>query len=316
MVVKDLATRRFLFVAGKGGVGKTTVCAALALALADRGLRVLVAMCGAHERLSSIMATAPIGHPVQPLSAGVWATRIEPERAMLEYGEMVLKVKAVAKAALDNKYTNTFLRAVPGLPEWALLGKAWWHTTETRADGAPKYDIVLFDAPSTGHGLDLLRVPKVILDIVPPGVLRRDAEQAWAMFRDPEQSGVVVVTLPEELPATETIELVGALDGELGLPVHLLVVNAMYEALFQPGERSTLLSRGELLSPVAVSEQPGDAALSLSVRRASREQLQSDCLERLRSKLGLETVVLPFLVEGAGTPEGARQLAARMSGGS
>jgi hypothetical protein len=205
-----MGARRFLFVTGKGGVGKTTVTAALALALAAQGKRVLVAMCGAHERLSSILGTPPIGHDLQLL----WATKVDPDRAMEEYGELVIKVRAVAGMVFDNKYTQGFFRAVPGLHDWAMLGKAWYHSTETRDDGSPRFDIVLFDAPSTGHGLDMLRVPKVILDIVPPGVLRRDAEAAWAMFRDPERSGVVVVSLPEDMPTTETLELLGALDAD------------------------------------------------------------------------------------------------------
>src|SRR5438046_8985628 len=99
-----------------------------------------------------------------------------------------------------------------------MLGKAWFHTTEKLKNDKWAYDVVLLDAPATGHGLDMLRVPKVILDVVPPGVLRRDAETAWAMFRDRKQSGVVVVTLPEEMPTTETIELVEDVR-ELGLPV-------------------------------------------------------------------------------------------------
>ncbi|MBW2459696.1 MAG: ArsA family ATPase, partial [Deltaproteobacteria bacterium] len=186
-----LESRRFMFVTGKGGVGKTTVCAALALALAARGKRVLVAMCGAHERLSAILETPPIGHDIAAIADNVWATKIEPERALEEYGQLVIKVKAITRAVFGNQYTRGFFRAMPGLFEWAMLGKAWWHATEQLADGSPRFDCVLFDAPSTGHGLDMLRVPKVILDIVPPGVLRRDAERAWEMFRDPARCGVL-----------------------------------------------------------------------------------------------------------------------------
>jgi anion-transporting ArsA/GET3 family ATPase len=192
------------------------------------------------------------------------------------------------------------------LSEWALLGKAWWHTTETDDEGQSKYDVVLFDAPSTGHGLDLLRVPKVICDIVPPGVLRRDAERAWALFQNPHKSGVLVVTLPEELPTTETIELVAGLN-ELELPIHRLIVNGMYTPLFSESERDVLLANEAGLS----REDPGERALGVAARRAAREQIQADCLARLGRELGnIERVVLPFMLDGAGTPEGARHLAA------
>ncbi|KYF51048.1 anion-transporting ATPase, partial [Sorangium cellulosum] len=208
-----LEGRRFLFVTGKGGVGKTTISGALALAFAARGKRVLVAMCNTKERLSAILGTKPIGQEVTHVAERVWAVNISPDKALREYGEMVLKVRAAADLVFDNKYTRTFFRAVPGLFEWAMLGKAWFHTTELLPDGSHRFDVVLLDAPATGHGVDMLRVPKVILDVAPPGILRRDAEAAWAMFRDPARSGVVVVTLPEEMPATETVELVAEVRG-------------------------------------------------------------------------------------------------------
>ena len=153
-----------------------------------------------------------VGSEVSQVAANVWAVNMEPEKAMEEYGALTLKSRTLYKLLFDNKYVRTFFRAVPGLQEWALLGKAWWHTT----GGGPmtaaveEYDVVILDAPATGHGLDMLRVPKVILDVVPPGLLRRDAERAWTLFQDPATCAVVLVTLPEEMPTTETIELAHA----------------------------------------------------------------------------------------------------------
>jgi len=306
--VSELGRRRFLFITGKGGVGKTTVTAALARALGDAGKRVLIAMCGEHERLSSMMATPAIGHDIAKVAPNVWATRIVAERAMQEYGEIVIKVKAIARAVFDNKYTNAFFRAVPGLHEWAMLGKAWFHTTERDGDDW-RFDVVLFDAPSTGHGLDMLRVPKVILDIVPPGVLRRDAEAAWSLFRDPERSGVVVVSLPEDMPATETLELVGALNDELELPVAQLIVNAKLDVLFSSEERAMLLAGVDIDVSAPADEAVPVQAIAAAARRASREEIQERNTRRLAAKLGIEPVVIPFLLEGAGDPEAIAALA-------
>lgn len=307
-----LDERRFLFVTGKGGVGKTTVSAALALALAARGKRVLIAMTGAHERLSAILGTPPIGHDITLIHRGVWATKIEAARAMEEYGEMVLRVRAIARAVFDNKYTTSFFRAVPGLHDWSLLGKAWFHTTEVDREGRNRFDVVIFDAPSTGHGLEMLRVPKVILDIVPPGVLRRDAEEAWALFQDPAQSGVIVVSLPEEMPTTESIELITAVRGELRLPLAELVVNGVLDPLFSPAEREQLLAEPDLLEVGAHFADPGEQALSVAARRAVRETIQAAAVARLEEAVGVRAVRLPFLLEGANTPEGARKLATRL----
>src|SRR5689334_323866 len=95
-VAEQLGTRRFLFVTGKGGVGKTTICGALALALAARGKRVLVAMCNAKERLSAILGSRPIGHDIQEVAPNVFAVNILPEQALEEHGAMVIKSETVA----------------------------------------------------------------------------------------------------------------------------------------------------------------------------------------------------------------------------
>jgi anion-transporting ArsA/GET3 family ATPase len=309
-----LGSRRFLFVTGKGGVGKTTVCGALALALAARGKRVLVAMCNTKERLSAILGTRPIGPEIMAAGENIWAVNLNPELALREYGEMTLKVGALARAIFDNRYTKTFFRATPGLYEWAMLGKAWFHTTEKRDDGSNRFDVVLLDAPATGHGLDMLRVPKVILDVVPPGVLRRDAEAAWKMFRDPTQSGVVVVTLPEEMPTTETVELCTDIRGELGLPILGLVINSVLDPLFSPEEREALLSDPSLLETGAPAQTAGtpDSAVVAGARRAVREKVQAESLGRLARAIDLPSVRLPCLFDEASTAAGTRRLAEKL----
>jgi anion-transporting ArsA/GET3 family ATPase len=307
----DVGSRRFLFVTGKGGVGKTTLCGALGLALAARGKRVLIAMCHTNERLSALLGTPPIGDEIVQTAPNLWAVNLSPERALQEYGTLILRVSSVTQAVFNNKYVKAFFRAVPGLYEWSMLGKAWWHTTETRPDGSNRFDVVLLDAPATGHGLDMLRVPKVILDVVPPGVLRRDAEKAWTMFRDPKISGVIVVTLPEEMPTTETMELVEAVRDELTLPVLGLVINGVLPQLFSPAERAALLSHPELLDAAAPSQAAGkpEAALVAGARRSARERVQEESLARLERELDLPRVLLPFLFDEAGSVVGTRALA-------
>lgn len=298
-----LDQRRFLFITGKGGVGKTTVTAALAQALGQRDKRVLITATDAKERISSLFGVAPLGPEIAEVTTNVFGVRITPERALREYGEMILKSRVVYDAVFDNRYVRSFFAAVPGLYEWAVLGKAWYHSTEELPDGRPRFDVVLFDAPATGHGLDMLRVPKVIVDIVPPGILRRDAERAWKMFRNPEKSGVVVVTLPEDMPTNETLELVSSLKDELGLPVARLVINAVLDPLFSEAERKALLAPRELDRSL-----PGDEAVACGVRRSIRERVQADALERLKA-IDAPAVRLPLLLEEASTAEAIEELA-------
>ena len=304
--MSTLADKRFVLVTGKGGVGKTTVCAAEALALAAKGRRVLVAMCNAKERLSAMLGSAPIGPRIGQVAENVWAVNMRPDEALEEYGTLVFHSRALYRALFDNRYVRAFLRAVPGMQEWSMLGKAWWHTTERRSDGAFKYDVVLLDAPATGHGLDMLRVPRVILEVVPPGLLRRDAERAIALFRDPHTTAVVLVTLPEEMPTTETIELARALT-EMGLPIQRVVVNGVLPPLFSKQERATL----EQAQPFDVLT-PGDAAIVAGRDRATRERVQAESLERLSRELPIEAAFLPLLMEDAARPDPIRRLARRM----
>ncbi len=303
-----LETKRFLVVTGKGGVGKTTVCAAEALALAHKGKRVLVCMCNAKERLSSMFGSAPIGPEIIPVAPNVWAVNMDPDLALAEYGAMTLHSKALFKLLFDNRYVRTFFRAVPGLSEWSLLGKAWWHTTETRDDGSFQYDVVILDAPATGHGLDMLRVPKIILEVVPAGLLRRDAERAWAMFKDPATCAVVLVTLPEEMPTTETIELAHALRDELELPIGKIVVNGVLPPLFSKDERAAIEA-----TPPADGDSPGDAAMAAARSRAARERVQAESLHRLSAELPVSPSFLPQLFEDAARPDAIRELSKRMA---
>ncbi len=307
--------QRFLIVAGKGGVGKTTVAAALAMSHAAQGKRVLVAMCNAKERLSVMLGSDLIGEDVVPVGKNIWAVNMTPEKALDEYGMLILKSKALYSILFDNKYVRTFFRAVPGMQEWAMLGKAWWHTIETRDDGSPMYDLVILDSPATGHGLDMLRVPKVILEVVPAGLLRRDAERAMTMFQDPKLCSAILVTLPEEMPTTETIELSAAMTKELKIPIGAVVVNGVLPPLFSRDERAALekLAADKPIDEKKITEKTaGDAAIVAGENRSARERVQAESLSRLSRDLPVKPIFFPLLFEDAATPTAIRELSKRI----
>ncbi|MEM9194411.1 MAG: ArsA family ATPase [Myxococcota bacterium] len=283
--------RRFLFVVGKGGVGKTSISAALALAAAKRGKRVLVAMCNTKERISHLLETDPVGEEVGTVAEGVDAVNMSPQAALREYGAMVLKVRTVYTAVFENRLVSAFLRGVPGIEAWSMLGKAYFHTKETDEQDQPKYDLVIVDAPATGHGLDMLRVPQVLLDVAPPGLLRREAEGAMELFRDPTRGGIVLCTIPEDMPTNETLELHEALTEELELPIASLVINAVLPPLFDDSHRRLI---AELQEKDGASG-PFHSLLEAGRRRATREQIQTESIQRLRSGIEAPVVKLPQL---------------------
>ena len=177
-----------------------------------------------------------------------------------------------------------------------MLGKAYFHTQQTLPDGRPRYDLVIVDAPATGHGLEMLRVPRVIMDVAPPGLLRREAEGAVDLFRDPVRSGVVIVTLAEDMPVNESLELHTAVTTELQLPVAHLVVNQVLPRLFSPKEREDVYALADKIAPGA----PLHGLAVAGRTRGMRETIQEQSLARLASALpNVPRTTLPMLF----TPE-------------
>ncbi|HEV7559165.1 MAG TPA: ArsA-related P-loop ATPase, partial [Kofleriaceae bacterium] len=161
----DIFDRRLVLVVGKGGVGRSTVAAAIASECADRGRKTLLYETNANDRFGAFFQKSAVStEPVQ-LAPNLFAINATPASALAEYGLMILKFKTVYEMVFENRVTKAFLRAIPGLDEYALVGKLWFHTTEEKR-GKPVWDTIVFDMPASGHAISMLRVPWVIVDTV------------------------------------------------------------------------------------------------------------------------------------------------------
>lgn len=282
-----------IVVSGKGGVGRTTVSAAVARAAADVGKRVLIAASSPADRIGGLFGKPPVGATITPVAPGIDAVNITPEGAIHEYGLLTLRSELVTRALFENRAARAFLDAVPGMDAYALLGKAWWHTTEL-VQGRRRYDLVLLDGPASGHAPLMLRIPDAIVAAMPKGPLSRDARSIQELLRDPARAAFLIVTLPEELPAREAIELATAARGQLGLPLGPLVVNALPSDEASDPALDPLLERaGRDLPP-----RNGDlaATLRLAAGARSHRRLADQVVADLRRRLGMPMLTLPRLL--------------------
>jgi len=282
-----LLDRRLVVVTGKGGVGKSTVSAALALLAARRGRRALVCEVNAQERVAPLLGAAPSGPEVRQACPGVSTVNVTPDAAMREYGLMVLRYRTIYEAVFENRVVKYFLKVVPSLAELVMLGKIL-HEVRAAEQGRPRWDLVVLDAPSTGHALQLLRVPQALLDTVPAGPLRRDAQWMCEMLRDARTTALALVTLPEEMPVNEAIELDAQVRGLLGIPRGGLLVNAMPEPRFTERERPLVRALAGEGPPLG----PAGQAAALLAERAAQAARQ---VARLRAEVDLPTTILPLV---------------------
>jgi len=296
-----LLSKRLNIITGKGGVGKSTVSAALALAAQARGLRVLCCEVTARERIPALLGAPPCGPDIAQVDGSIWSVHIRPADAMREYGLMVLRYRAVYSAVFENRLVSYFLRAVPSLAEIVLLGKVFWHVTkDVDETGRPRWDRVILDAPATGHGITFLRTPRTILELVGEGPMADNMRAMQAMLADPETTAVSVVTLPEEMPVNEAADLNAALRDRLELPRGRLFLNSFVAPRFGAPERAAL----------ADDDSPDLAAARAAVHRHGEAQdLSAHYGDRLRREIDLPVTRLPLLAGGADTREDVLKLA-------
>ena len=303
----SLLDRRLVVVTGKGGVGKSTVSAALALLASRAGKRVLVCEVGGQERVAPLLGAPPTGAVTREARPGLFTVSVVPGAAMREYGVMVLRFRTLYDVVFENRLMRYFLGAVPGLAELVTIGKIL-HEVKVVEAGRPRWDLVVLDAPATGHAVQLLRVPSALMDTVPAGPLRHDAEWMRAILEDPARTALALVTLPEEMPVNEAIELDVQVRDLLAIPRAALFVNAMPEVRFTSDEHA-------LLGPLEAQGEPlGPAARAANLQSARAESAARE-LARVRSAIDLPVTVLPLLARATWGFEAVERIAAAIAAG-
>jgi anion-transporting ArsA/GET3 family ATPase len=314
MVLDDLLARRLVVLSGKGGVGKSVVGAALALAAHERGKRVLLVEVEAPREAARYLGGRPSGGVVREALPGLFTLNLDPKAAMEEYVRSTVRVELLARRVLESPLYHRFFAAAPGLPELITLGKVMILEGETTGwRGRPRYDLIVLDAPATGHGLAFLKVPLAASRAVPVGPVGHNARRILALLRDPARTALGVVAIPEEMAVVEALEFHRLATEELGITPRVIVLNGCHERRFTPAQEAEILRLGAAGAAGALA--PGislSAALGAARRHLRRHKLTRFYLARLRRSSTTPLVALPYLFRDDVGLDDIRVLAERL----
>ena len=290
----SLLDRKLLFVTGKGGVGKTSVAAAIALLAAQRGKRTLVCEVDDKGDMADFFGIGPLAFQPTEVRENLFAMSMDTEESLKEYLRLQLKIPILSRIGPLARTFDFVANAAPGVKEILTVGKFVWEVREKH------YDLVVVDASATGHVVGQLASPVAINDLVKVGMVRNQTDWMIEILTDPVQTGVVVVTVPEEMPVSETLDLIGRLRSETHIDVSSVVVNRVLPELFSRGEeeifdrirRADGVAALESEVGVGIAAVLDGAELAVTLRRSRVPHLN-----RLREGLpdGLPLMYLPYL---------------------
>jgi len=284
----SILERQLLVVTGKGGVGKTTIAAALGLLAARAGRRTIVVEVGQESQLPRLFGVVPSAPGTATLlGPGLSSISVDPDRALLEWLQ-ALGGRVSGRVLASSGTFQYFAAAAPGAKELVTMVKVWQLTRGAARRGTRGNDLVVLDAPATGHALGMLSSPRTFGAIARVGPIAGQTRQLQELLQSPSRSGYLAVALGTEMAVTEALELEDALQGRLGRSLDAVVVNALLPRRFTPAEleRITTLADG--------SSDVTDSAVRAAIAVHDRARFQHNQLARLRRR-SFDVVGVPFV---------------------
>jgi anion-transporting ArsA/GET3 family ATPase len=264
----------------------------LGIAAARRGRRTIVAELSYQDRIARAFHGEDSHFTEVEIGDGLWTISIDPQHALQEYLRTQIRVKAMADLLSGSRVFQYFAVATPGMSELVTMGKVWeLAQPERRTKGAMRYDLVIVDAPATGHGVAMLTSPRTFAEIARVGPIANQGRAIHETVTNARHTGIVAVALPEEMPVNETATLERELREEIGVAVDRVYMNALYPERFSEEEAAKMQEAGDADGAVVGS------ALRAATSEQRRATSQREQLERLRERVGTDVQTLPFIFE-------------------
>jgi len=314
VVLSDLLSKRLVILSGKGGVGKSTVGMALALAASERGKRVLLVEVDAPLEAARLLGANPVGCRETEIKPGLSTVNLAPAAVMDDYVRHAVRIELLVSRILESPVYRRFFAAAPGLPELMVLGKIM--TLEDARDGwsrRARYDLIVVDAPATGHGLSFLKVPLAASEAVPVGPVGNNARRILKLLRDRKRTALGIVAIPEEMAVAEALEFHRLAIEEVGIHPAAVFLNGCHEPRFTPAQEAEVLAlssraaQGRLAPGISLA-----GALLAARRHIRRRKLTRFYQARLQRALPLPLVSLPYLFGDSLGADALRALAQRL----
>ena len=284
-----LLNRQLLFVTGKGGVGKTTVAAAIAQLAAQHGRRTLVCEMDAKGALAAAFDCSPFPYQPRQVDSNLFGMAMNTEDSLREYLKLFVRIPFVGRIGPLARTFDFVADAAPGVKEILAIGKLCYEVRERN------YDLVVVDAEASGHIVSQIGAPRVISELVQVGLVREQTKWMLDILEDPERTGLITVTTPEEMPVNETIELLDRVRELTKVDLAGVVVNRVLPALFGTREMTVF---GQLSTPTAQALMTRAAGRSVTAvvdaarMNEARRRVGAGHLERLRGAVPADTPML------------------------